>query len=145
MAGFIPYRGCGKVKTCIVKSSSVVVSGDMVKWDAGYVDLATASGRIYGCALNSDSVTGDGTKTVPVLVPVDDSLGFYNDADGDLAQVQIGTFYTLLAASDQISQSTTSATAGQMRLIEIDPHGDADDSKGVFVIVAKTDNAFAIT
>ena len=82
----------------------------------------------------SDNQTVD---KVMARVIVDPSMEYYNDADGDLAQADVGTYHDLVAASDQIDQSSGSvaqegdATNGWI-LLEIDPHNDDDSSKGIF-------------
>ena len=60
------------------------------------------------------------------------SLLYYNDSNGTLAQANLFQLFDVLAASDQIDQSSASDTSGQFQLLVIDPDGDADASKGLF-------------
>lgn len=60
---------------------------------------------------------------------------FYNDANGDFAQTNVGQFFDTTATGDQIDQATASDTSGQFQLLVIDPDGDADLSKGLFRVV----------
>ena len=57
---------------------------------------------------------------------------YYNDADGDFAQTNVGQFFDTVAAGDQISQATASDTSGQFQLLVIDPDEDGNLSKGLF-------------
>jgi hypothetical protein len=60
---------------------------------------------------------------------------FYNDANGDVAQTNLGQLFNVTASSDQIDQATASDTSGQFQLIELDPDEDANASKGLFRLV----------
>jgi hypothetical protein len=59
---------------------------------------------------------------------------WYNDANGDLAQTNVGQLFDVVAASGQIDQSVASDTSGQFQLLQLDPDGDGDASKGLFRI-----------
>jgi hypothetical protein len=75
------------------------------------------------------------TKAVfaEIIVPLEAIL-FYNDADEDLAQTNLFQLFDLVSTSDQVDTSTNSDTSGQVQLIELDPDGDGDASKGLFRI-----------
>lgn len=106
-----------------------------------------AAGTVGGTRSGNAGVIGsetyvsasDNTTVDKVLarVIVDPNMEYYNDADGSLAQADIGTYHDLVAASDQIDQDTGSTgqegdnTNGWI-LLEIDPHNDGDASKGIF-------------
>lgn len=82
----------------------------------------------------SDNVTVD---KVGVRVCVDPDMLYYNDSDGSLSQALVGTYFNNVAASDQISASSTavfdeSNATEQWILLEWDPDNDADASKGIF-------------
>jgi|CXWL01.1.fsa_nt_gi hypothetical protein len=83
----------------------------------------------------SDNSTRASYVMAEVSLDVAGSALYYNDADGDLAQTNVGQLFDCVAASDQISQSTASDTSGSFQLLVIDPDGDADASKGLFRIV----------
>jgi hypothetical protein len=82
-------------------------------------------------ASDNGSKTGEYVMVEVELDPAGENL-YYNDADDDLAQTNVGQFFDILAASDQIDASSASDTSGQMQLIMIDPDADADASKGLF-------------
>ena len=72
---------------------------------------------------------------VQVLLDPAGQILYYNDADADLGQTNVGQLFDCVAASGQISQSTASDTSGSFQLVSLDPDGDADLSKGLFRIV----------
>lgn len=104
-----------------------------------------ASGSVSGTRSGNAGVVGSETYVaasdnatvdkVMARVIIDPHMEYYNDADGDLAQAQVGTYYDLVAASDQIDQSSTTTYSAQFILMEIDPHNDNDASKGIFRLV----------
>lgn len=106
-----------------------------------------ASGSVTGTRSGNAGVVGSDTyvaasdnqtvDTVMARTQIDPSMEYFNDADGTLAQAQIGTYYDLLAASDQIDQSSTTTGAEGSNntgwiLMEIDPFNDSDVSTGIF-------------
>lgn len=146
----------------IIANSQTITVGDSIKLSSGYATLALAAGPTMGVVLgivdpNGINIDGeaadvDGTvsgsgqtltyvaasdnatsKMVKVQVMCDPFALFYNDADGSLTQAYVGTFFDVVAASDQIDQSSTT-TSGNWQLIELDPDGDSDASKGLFRI-----------
>ncbi len=58
---------------------------------------------------------------------------YFNDADSTLAQTNLFQFFDV-ANGNQVTVSTASDANGQVQLIELDPDGDADVSKGLFKI-----------
>lgn len=84
----------------------------------------------------SSTNSTDGTRKLKGEVALDPAgvLLYYNDADGDLAQTNVGQFFDTTSAGDQISASSASDTSGQFQLIQIDPDEDGDASKGLFRI-----------
>lgn len=87
-------------------------------------------------AASSTNVT-DTTRNLKGQVTLDPGgdILFYNDADGSLAQTNVGQLFDTTASGDQISQASASDTSGQFQLLEIDPDADGDASKGLFRIV----------
>ena len=84
----------------------------------------------------SSTNSTDGTRKIKGVVELDPAGQnlYYNDADGDLAQTNVGQFFDTTSTGDQISASSASDTSGQFQLLQIDPDGDADASKGLFRI-----------
>lgn len=81
--------------------------------------------------------TSDATKNLQAEVMMDPAgdLLWYNDADGNFTDPDdLLTLYDVLAASDQIDQSTASDSNGQFQLVKLDPDNDGDASKGLFRI-----------
>lgn len=74
----------------------------------------------------------EATAEVKGRVIIDPREEYFNDADGDLTTGDVGLYYNVVAASDQIDQSEESATTGQFILLERDPDRDSDASKGIF-------------
>lgn len=149
-------------KNLIIANSKTITIGDAVALSSGFVDLVGAGNRVLGIVTgfvdknglpvnharksHAATISGSGNSLTVVtasnnqtvdqiraVVCTDPNVLYYNDADDSLAQAQVGTYYDVVAASDQIDQSTTSTT-GQFVLLEIDPDGDADASKGLFKI-----------
>ena len=65
--------------------------------------------------------------------PSGDDL-WYNDADGDLARTNLLQCFDVVAASGQIDNTSASDSNGQFQLVQLDPDGDGDLSKGLFRI-----------
>lgn len=85
----------------------------------------------------SSTNQSDGTRSLKadvVLDPAGVNL-YYNDASSTLAQTNVGQLFDVASGSSQIDQGTASDTAGQFQLLEIDPDGDGDASKGLFRIM----------
>lgn len=61
-----------------------------------------------------------------------ESILLFNDASADLAQTNLFQLFDLVSTSDQIDQASASDTSGQMQLVQLDPDGDGDASKGLF-------------
>lgn len=60
---------------------------------------------------------------------------YYNDANGDFTQTHVGACFDLTASGDQVDQGTATDGSAQVQLLQIDPDGDGDASKGLFRIV----------
>lgn len=79
----------------------------------------------------SDNRTRATAVFAEIMVALE-SILFFNDANGDLAQTNLLQLFDLVSTSDQVDQATASDTSGQLQLVEIDPDGDGDASKGLF-------------
>lgn len=148
-----------------IANSQTVVEGRMVKLQAfssgGGVMPATAGSTILGFVqgivdqkgidLDNTKETLDGTWSsanrsyaaasdnmtdlkVAAKVIIDPFALYYNDTAGDLAAADIWKFFDLTNAG-QVGDQNGSDTAGALQLVELDPDGDGDASKGVFRIV----------
>lgn len=84
----------------------------------------------------SSTNTSDATRNLKgrVALALPGNSKWYNDADGSLAQANLFQFFDTDATGDQIATGTASDANGQFQLIEIDPDGDADASKGIFIV-----------
>jgi hypothetical protein len=77
------------------------------------------------------------TRTTAVYAEIEvglESILFYNDANGDFGDTNLLQFFDLASTSDQVDQATGSDANGVMQLIQLDPDGDGDLSKGLFRI-----------
>ena len=72
-------------------------------------------------------------KEVKALVVVDKNAIWYNDTAGTLAAADIFKFFDL-TDQDQVADQDGDNDAGALILIKRDPDGDADASKGLFII-----------
>ena len=121
----------------IVKNGDYVTAGNAVALHAGFVETAIYAQSdvgILGVAV--ENVVGNAASAT-VLVLCDTNVVYYNDANGDIAQVDVGKIYQVAVSSGKMSinQSTgTDDTAGDFVLIKRDPDGDKDKSKGLFKI-----------
>lgn len=150
--------------TIPIANSQTVVSGRAVKMQVlssgGGVMPATAGSKIVGIVvglvdsagidLDNTKQTLDGTFStsaksyaaaadnmtvarVSAIVCVDKYSIWYNDTAGDLAAADDFKFFDLASAA-QVADQNGHDTAGALLLIKRDPDGDADASKGHFII-----------
>jgi hypothetical protein len=82
----------------------------------------------------SDNTTRAHYIKVEVAIDPAGNLLFYNDSDGSLAQTNLFQFFDADSAGRQIASGSASDSNGQFQLIELDPDGDGDASKGLFRI-----------
>lgn len=68
-----------------------------------------------------------------VILDVSGQCLFYNDADGDLAQTNLFQFFDV-ASGSQVTTGGASDANGQVQLMQLDPDGDSDASKGLYRI-----------
>jgi hypothetical protein len=133
----------------------VNTSGHLVRAAAGEVVLGVLVGITDKNGLNVFSPRASGT-TGATLTPDDqvatasdnatnaaknlkgqviiDPAGvclFYNDADGDLAQTNLLQFFDV-TNGNQVAIGGASDSNGQVQLVQLDPDGDGDASKGLF-------------
>lgn len=113
-------------------------------------EVGVFSPRIAGQAITGATLTPDdtlatasdnstnGAKKLTARVILDPAgvILFRNVSNGSLAQTNVGQFFNLSASNaGQIDQASASDTSGQLQLVELDPDGDGDVTKGLFRIV----------
>lgn len=100
----------------------------------GGTDGSTLSGddTITVSSTNTSDATRKLAGRVALVLPGNSK--WYNDSDGTLAQTNLFQFFDTGSTGDQIASGTASNASGQFQLIEIDPDGDADASKGIFIV-----------
>ena len=153
-----------------IKNSVTVGVGDMVYNDTAGLMRATSSTLILGVVVgivnddgidldNASTDTYDGTwtsssktylatsdnqtdKKVCALVIADENALWYNDSDGDFTDPGDGFQFTLLVDHDQVDESETSATVGQVYIVKLDPDGDEDASKCIVKIARSQLHAY---
>ncbi len=155
---------------CAIKNSATVKVGDMVYNDGNGITRATNSTLILGVVVgivdangidldNTSTSNYDGTwtsssktyvaasdnmtdKKVCALVVADENALWYNDSDGDFTNPGDCNLFTVLADHDQVDESETSATIGQVYIVKLDPDGDGDASKCIVKIARSQLNAY---
>ena len=122
----------------IVKNATLITAGNAVVLNAGFVENATALNDGFHGILGVATATVTGTTgSATVGVICDPNVVYYNDADGSLAQADVGKVYQIVVTSGKqyVDQTTGAAeSANKMILIKKDPDGDKDASKGLFKI-----------
>ena len=149
--------------TVLIKGSQTLTLGDAVRVDdAGLAVVCGATSLVGGIVRDivdknslsvfsprssrgiatvsgDDTVTTGSTNTTVDLLKAVIELAlpggsvYYNDANGDFAQTNLFQFFDLTSTGDQVDQGTASEAAAVVQLIKIDPDGDADASKGLFI------------
>lgn len=115
---------------------------------SGFIDNEGTPVNGFGYDVSKTGHTNSGDDTVvtasdnrtrakkvyaEVILPLGGTL-FYNDANDDFAQTNLMQLFDLVSTSDQIDKATASDTNGQFQLIQLDPEGDGDASKGLFMV-----------
>jgi len=145
------------LKYVIAKNSVEFTVGDMVRINtSGFGDIVDADEDISGVLVGIVDVNGlpidpdTGTldtytmgaanqTTVSQMyklayIPALPHYLFFNDADGDIAEIEMLQNYDLIT-SGQVQASSAADTQKQVQLVEFDPDGDSDASKGLFRVV----------
>lgn len=153
-----------------IKNSVAVKVGDMVYNDGNGLLRATSSTLVLGVVVgivdangidldNTSTSNYDGTwvsstktytassdnmtdKKVCALVVADENALWYNDSDGDFTNPGDVNLFTVLVDHDQVDESETSATVGQVYIVKLDPDGDGDASKCIVKIARSQLNAY---
>ena len=163
MAGFTfrkSLQGAQEVaQLSLIGANSIVFQvGDLIRVNtAGFAALAVTGDLILGVvtgvvnkngiAIDPDSATNDvytmasdnqtvAQKKVKYIPALQDYL-FYADADGALAATNLFQFHGVDDENnpDTASVAPSDSTVNTLRLIELDPDGDGDTSKGLWQIV----------
>jgi len=145
------------LRQVIAKNSITFTVGDMVRINtsgfgdivdadedisgvlAGVVDqngasLSPDSGTLDTYSMDADNQTAATKKYKLAYIPALPHYLFYNDADGDIAEIEVLQNFDLIT-SDQVQASSAADTQKQVQLVEFDPDGDSDASKGLFRVV----------
>jgi hypothetical protein len=134
-----------------VASGATVYDGEFVYLSSGRVTSASIAGKaLLGTVVGGDtqdldrsysgSATGDAGGTVKVLVNVERDARYLLKADNDtttLAESHVGTYFDLIGnpGSQLVDSSSTSATSGQLLLLQFNPGiRGTDDTYGIYVI-----------
>ena len=119
----------------VVSNGVIATQGFALTLTSGYAELCGTNEPLLGIA--AETVTGN-TSSAKVKVFTDPNILYYNDADGNLGQVDdIGKVYQL-TGSRRIDQSAAAAAEGaslttyQFILVKTNPDGDNDLSEGLF-------------
>lgn len=161
MAGFTfrkSLTGAGEAASLqIIGANSVVFQrGDVIRVNnAGFGALFTAGDLVLGVVtgvvdkngarIDPDANTLDvytmasdnqtvAQKKVQYIPALQDYL-FYNDSDDTLARTNLFQYFPLNDENDVNGSSSSDSTLDTVRLIEIDPDGDGDASKGLWQFV----------
>lgn len=142
----------------LVGANSVVFQvGDLIRVNtAGRAALVTAGDLVLGVvtgvtdssgqqAIDPDSGTTD-TYTMPSdnvtvaqrkvrYIPALQDYLFYNDSDDTLSVANLFQYFPVNDENDVDGSNPHDSTVNTVRLVEIDPDGDGDASKGLFQIV----------
>lgn len=138
------------------KNSIQFSVGDLIRVNtSGNIDLSDSTEGVAGVVVTVEDANGlpvdpdsgttetwtmSSTNTTVALhkvvfIPALPNYLFYNDSDGTLTDTNLFQ-YADVASSQQVTTGGFTDTATkQVRLIERDPDGDADASKGLFQIV----------
>lgn len=128
---------CGATSTVlgilvgIVDKNGIPVSADRSQGTDGAT--ITGDDTVTTSSTNSSDATR-GLKGQVIVDPAGLCL-FYNDADDTLTQSMVGAGFDLNSTGDNIDVATLADGTALFQLIEIDPDGDGDASKGLFRIV----------
>jgi hypothetical protein len=147
-----------QVMSLLANDSTEFQKGDLIRVDAdGNAALVTAGNLVLGVVLavvdrnglpvdpdsgttdtwttDSDNTT-DATKYYEVqYIPALGNYLFYNDADSSLTASMMFQYFDVNDENDVDGESGSDSTISTVRLIERDPDGDGDASKGLFQIV----------
>lgn len=118
--------------------AALVTTGDVILGvvtgvtDANGIKIDPDSGTLDTYTMASDNQTV-ALKQVHYIPAFPEYL-FYNDSDDTLARTNLFQWFDVNDENDVDVATASDSTVGQVRLIEIDPDGDADASKGLFQI-----------
>jgi len=141
----------------LVGANSVVFQvGDLIRVNTGgFAALAVAGDLILGvvagittendtrtdpdsATLDTYTMTSDNQtvalKKIKYIPALQDYL-FYNDSDDTLARTNLFQYFPINDENDVDGSNPHDTTINTVRLIEIDPDGDGDASKGLWQIV----------
>lgn len=129
----------------LVKASTTITRGDLVKIAAGYIDLADTGDKIFGVAGNTVVQGASATKKVLVRIAHGLVVRATNDNTGTtFALAHVGTYFDIAGATGAqvIDTSTTTATKGQLLCVAFNPTG-RDATEGDFIVAESMLDAYA--
>lgn len=132
-AGFIVPAGAGST-VAVLGIVSGLVDNNGVPVNAFQYDVSKTGHTNSGddtVVTASDNQTRSLAVYAMIQVALEPVL-YYNAASGALAQTNLLQFFNVVSTSDQIDQSSSSDSAGQFQLIQLDPDNDGDTTKGLF-------------
>ena len=141
VSGFSTLALAGvRIVGCVVGFKKDLGNGQIVPLglDAAGIISGTRSGNAGVVGSDTVAVASDNQTVdkVVAMVMVDPRAEYFNDANGSLSGADIGKYFDIVAASDQIDQSTATNTySAQMVCVKVNPDNDADLSKGIFRVV----------
>lgn len=146
----------------IGKNSVVFEVGDAIRINtSGFADIATAGEFVAGICVGVETRDTGGTgaagpadidsgspntwtmasdnqtsaKEMVVFIPALPQFLFWNDADADLSESDIGQYFDLVSETQIDGDTNHDTTTKTARLWVYDPDKDADVSKGLFQFV----------
>jgi len=119
--------------------ASLVTGGDLVLGVVTQVTTADGAAKspdssttdTYTMTSDNETVAKDKVNYIPALA----NYLFFNDADATLTDTMLFQYFNVNDENDVDVAGASDSTVSTVRLIERDPDGDADLSKGLFQIV----------
>lgn len=139
-AGYAGRCAAGdRIMGVVVGFGKQLSNGEVVPLDHPGAGSVTGTRAGNAGVIGSDTYTPATDNTtvdkVTARVLVDPNMQYYNDADDTLTQAMIGRYFDHNSDPDDVDVATEAAYSAQWILMEIDPHNDADVSKGIFKLV----------
>lgn len=134
-AGFLVRAAAGNPVAGILMG--ITDENGITPYGSGFVDN---TGATKGSLVNDSIVTASDNQTRThyimgeVVLDPSGAILWKNIASAALAQTNLFQLFDVVAASNQIDQSTASDTSGQFQLVALDPDNDGDTTKGLFRI-----------
>ena len=122
----------------VVKSAETVTSGDPISLEDDTAITTDAGLAIFGTYQGVDAVTGDGTKTISILVGKDIQYLVDNDNVANTFAASGyggGKYFDTIGNTGAVGIDTSSASSTEGQVSCVDESPDADDTSiGVFKV-----------